>query len=258
MSVLAEICHRKAEHVAARRKQNPLALLQDQIAKAEKPRGFIKALRKHSAPSIIAEIKKASPSQGVIRADFDPAAIAKTYEANGAACISLLTDEPYFQGRDEYLAQVKAASKLPILRKDFMIDNYQIYESRALGADCVLLIMACLTDDQALEFQDTALNLDMDVLVEVHDEPELRRALELNNAMVGINNRDLKTLKVDIQTSHNLGKLIPDNILKVAESGLSTADNIRDLQAAGFDAFLIGESMMRQPDIGAALRNLRA
>jgi len=239
------------------RKENPIALLQDQIAKAEKPRGFINALRKHSAPAIIAEIKKASPSQGVIRKDFDPAAIAETYEANGAACISVLTDEPHFQGRDEYLAEVKAAAKLPVLRKDFMIDAYQIYESRALGADCVLLIMAALSDEQALEFQDTAIRLGMDVLVEIHDEPELRRALNLAPAMIGINNRDLKTLKVDIQTSHQLGKLIPANILKVAESGISTAENILSLQAVGFGAFLIGESMMRQDDIGAALRKLR-
>jgi indole-3-glycerol phosphate synthase len=258
MSVLAEICLKKAEHVATMRKERPQVMLESMIAKAEKPRGFIRALKKHPAPAVIAEIKKASPSQGIIRTDFDPAAIAKTYEANGAACISVLTDEPYFQGKDEYLKQVKGACKLPVLRKDFMIDAYQVYESRALGADCILLIMACLTDEQALEFLQIASDLGMDTLIEVHDEAELKRAVNINPMMIGINNRNLKTLAVDIETSHQLGKMIPAHILKVAESGISRPGSIHALQAEGFSAFLIGESLMRHDDIGAGLRALRA
>lgn len=256
MRILAEICQKKAEHVASKRKEVPQVLLEEMIKAAEKPRGFINALKKFPAPAIIAEIKKASPSRGVIRADFDPAKIAKIYEENAAACLSVLTDEPYFQGRDEYIAEVKKSSSLPVLRKDFMIDPYQIYESRALGADCILLIMAALNHDDALRMSEIARDLGMDVLVEVHDEPELRAAIELAPAMIGINNRNLKTLEVDLQTSHTLSKMIPADILKVAESGLSTREDIRALQASGFDAFLIGESMMREDNIGAALRKL--
>ena len=224
---------------------------------AAKPRGFINALKNHPAPAIIAEIKKASPSRGLIREDFDPAEIARIYESNGAACLSVLTDEPYFQGRDEYLQQAGAASKLPLLRKDFMIDPYQIHESRALGADCILLIMAALSDHQASELYEIARTFGMDVLVEVHDEPELRRALDMNAAMIGINNRNLKTLAVDINTSHQLGMLIPAGTLKVAESGISDPETIRLLRSEGFNAFLVGESLMREKDIGAALEKLR-
>lgn len=257
MSILAEICHKKAAHVAIKRKEVPQVLLEEMIKAAEKPRGFINALKKSSAPAIIAEIKKASPSVGVIRADFDPVKIAGTYELNGAACLSILTDEPYFQGRDDYIAEVKKSCTLPVLRKDFMIDPYQIYESRALGADCILLIMAALNNDDALRMNGIAHDLGMDVLVEVHDEAELRAALELAPAMIGINNRNLKTLEVDLQTSHTLSKMIPEGVLKVAESGISTPENIRALQAAGFGAFLVGESLMRQDDIGAVLTKLR-
>lgn len=257
MSVLAEICARKMEHVAAMRAKNPQGLLDDLIARAAKPRGFINALKNHPAPAIIAEIKKASPSRGLIREDFDPAEIARIYESNGAACLSVLTDEPYFQGRDEYLQQAGAASKLPLLRKDFMIDPYQIHESRALGADCILLIMAALSDHQASELYEIARTFGMDVLVEVHDEPELRRALDMNAAMIGINNRNLKTLAVDINTSHQLGKLIPAGTLKVAESGISDPETIRLLRSEGFNAFLVGESLMREKDIGGALEKLR-
>ncbi len=258
MSVLAEICHKKAARVAAMRTENPMALLQEKIAAARPPRGFIEALRRSPAPAIIAEIKKASPSQGILRADFDPAAIAKIYEDHGAACISVLTDEPYFQGRDEYLEQARAACALPVLRKDFMIDPYQIYESRALGADCILLIMATLSDDMALEMHTIAAKLGMDVLVEIHDEGELRRALRISPMMIGINNRNLKTLAVDIQVSHELGSMIPAGILKVSESGISTPAAIAALTNEGFDAFLVGESLMRQNNIGAGLRALRS
>ncbi|MGB4056636.1 MAG: indole-3-glycerol phosphate synthase TrpC, partial [Alphaproteobacteria bacterium] len=245
MSVLKEICDVKIVHVAKKRKELPMALLEAKIKSAEKPRGFISALQRHTPPAIIAEIKKASPSQGVIRADFNPSAIAKSYEENGAACISVLTDEPYFQGSDDYLEQVKTATSLPVLRKDFMIDPYQIYESRALGADCVLLIMAALEDDRALEMHGIAKKLGMDVLIEVHDAEETERALKLSPEMIGINNRNLKTLKVDLETSNRLSTMIPDGILKVAESGISDAATIRDFQDKGFGAFLIGESMMR-------------
>ena len=173
------------------------------------------------------------------------------------ACLSVLTDEPYFQGHDDYIGLVKKSSSLPVLRKDFMIDPYQIYESRALGADCILLIMAALNHDDARRMNGIAHDLGMDVLVEVHDETELRAALELAPAMIGINNRNLKTLTVDLQTSHTLSKMIPEGVLKVAESGISTPENIAALQASGFGAFLVGESLMRQDDIGAALRKLR-
>ena len=257
MSILDDICAKKAEHIAARRKEMPQVMLESAIAAAEKPRGFTKALRASHAPAIIAEIKKASPSAGIIRADFDPEKIAEIYEANGAACLSVLTDEPYFQGRDTYIAEVKKASRLPVLRKDFMIDPYQIYESRALGADCVLLIMAALDPEQALHLNEIAQGLGMDVLVEVHDETELRNALKLSPAMIGINNRDLKTLEVDLQISHALAAMIPPGILKVAESGISNNADIWALEASGFGAFLVGESLMRNADIGAALRKLQ-
>jgi indole-3-glycerol phosphate synthase len=260
MSVLAEICAKKAVHVAAMREIKPLSLLAETIARTPKPRGFINTLKNHAAPAIIAEIKKASPSRGIIRENFNPAEIAKIYESAGAACLSVLTDEPYFQGHDAYLQQVRAVTKLPLLRKDFMVDPYQIHESRSLGADCVLLIMAALSDHQACEFYEIAITLGMDVLIEVHDEPELRRALNMDfapdSAMIGINNRNLKTLSVDINTSHHLGKLIPAGLIKVAESGISDPRTIQRLRTEGFNAFLVGESLMREKDIAAALKNL--
>ncbi|MCB1651380.1 MAG: indole-3-glycerol phosphate synthase TrpC [Alphaproteobacteria bacterium] len=256
MSVLDEICVRKAEHVAAQKNAVSLDELKAQIKDAEAPRGFIQALRAMDGPSLIAEVKKASPSKGLIRADFDPAVIAKTYEDNGAACISVLTDEPYFQGCDAYLRQVKDVVSLPVLRKDFMLDPYQIYESRALGADCILLIMAALSDDMADELYGLAVDLGMDVLVEVHNAKELERALRLNPAMVGVNNRNLKTLSVDVQTSFDLLPQMPPDVLKVAESGLSNYETVYALEMAGYTAFLVGESLMRQDDIGAAVRGL--
>lgn len=255
MSVLNEICDPKREHIAAQKKKISLDVLKEKIATAEKPRGFINAL-KQKKRAIIAEVKKASPSIGIIREDFNAVEIARIYEANGAACLSVLTDEPYFQGRDEYLAQIKQAVKIPLLRKDFMLDEYQIYESRALGADCILLIMAALTDSEAATLYKLSETLGMDVLVEIHDDEELTRALKLNPKMIGINNRNLKTLKVDVQTSHRLGAKIPGNILKIAESGISDSSTIHALQTDGFNGFLIGESLMRQPDIGTALTKL--
>lgn len=255
MSVLDRICAEKREHVRVKKTGMPLSALEGKIKSQKPTRGFITKIRER-APALIAEVKKASPSKGVIREDFDPAAIAGAYERAGAACLSVLTDIPFFQGADEYLAQVKAASPLPVLRKDFMLDPYQIYESRALGADCILLIMAALEDRMAAELYALAETLDMDVLVEVHDEAELDRALALNAAMIGINNRSLKTLTVDIATSRKLAPLIPASAVKIAESGIETHEQLTSLHSLGFHGFLVGESLMREADIEKAARKL--
>lgn len=249
MSVLNEICEKKAEHVAQQKEKHPLAELKTLAKNAPAPRGFAKALKDAYGPALIAEVKKASPSKGLIREDFDPAQIAKIYEDKGAHCISVLTDKPYFQGADAYLKTVKNTVSCPILRKDFMIDPYQITESRALGADCILLIMAALNDDKAKELYDCAESYGMDVLVEVHNEEELKRALPLTPSMIGVNNRNLKTLEVDVQASHDLLSKIPPQTIKIAESGLGDADTINTLHTAGYNAFLIGESFMHHPDI---------
>lgn len=255
-SVLQEICDKKALHVKAKKQQTPLAELESIVKKAPAPRGFIQALRNTKGPALIAEVKKASPSKGLIRADFDPASIARIYEENGASCISVLTDEPYFMGHDEYLKTVKQTVAIPVLRKDFMIDPYQITESRALGADCILIIMAALSNAQAKELYDLANELGMDVLIEVHDADELERASLLSPAMIGVNNRNLKTLDVDVQTSKTLLSQIPTGALKVAESGLSDAQTITDLHAQGYEAFLIGESLMRHENIAQKIQLL--
>ncbi|MCC6597395.1 MAG: indole-3-glycerol phosphate synthase TrpC [Alphaproteobacteria bacterium] len=256
--VLEAICERKRIHVEERRNLFPLEDIKALAALQPAPRGFIKALREKTAdgPALITELKKASPSKGLIREDFNPAEIATIYEQSGAACLSVLTDEPYFQGRDEYLKIVRTVSALPVLRKDFMIDPYQIFESRALGADCVLLIMAALRDDLARQLYDFAKDLGMDVLIEVHNEAELDRALALSPEMIGVNNRNLKTLDVDIATSSILAAKIPAEILKIAESGISGHAEIAKLRAEGYAGFLIGESLMRQPDIAGAVRAL--
>ncbi|MGH1398328.1 MAG: indole-3-glycerol phosphate synthase TrpC [Alphaproteobacteria bacterium] len=255
-SVLNEICARKAEHVAAQKAKTPLTELEAQAKAAEAPRGFINAIKSAPDKALIAEVKKASPSKGIIRADFNPTQIARIYEDNGATCLSVLTDEPYFQGHDEYLKTVKSEVKIPVLRKDFMIDPYQIIESRALGADCILIIMAALSDAQAKELYDLSTAQNMDVLVEVHNAEELERAARLSPAMIGVNNRNLKTLKVDTQTSFDLLGSIPDTAIKIAESGLADANVINRLNTAGYNGFLIGESLMREPDIAAAIKNL--
>ncbi len=258
MSVLAEICARKLDHIAACKAQLPLPDLQERIRNmAGHPIDFIKTLRDAAFPAVIAEVKKASPSKGVIRADFDAEEIARIYAMNGAACLSVLTDEPYFQGRDAYLETIRRAVQIPLLRKDFILDPYQVFESRALGADCILLIMAALSDKQAQDLFETANELGLDTLFEIHDDEELARALSLSARMIGVNNRNLKTLEVDIDTSRRLGGMIPDNILKIAESGLSDFQTLKDLAHEGYGAFLVGESLMRQPDIGRGLRNLR-
>lgn len=255
-SVLKEICDVKAKHVQAQKQKFSLSELESIAANAEKPRGFINALKSANGPALIAEVKKASPSKGIIREDFDPAEIARIYEDNGATCLSVLTDEPYFQGHDDYFKAVKAKVKLPMLRKDFMIDPYQIIESRALGADCILIIMAALSDNQAAELYKTSESLGMDVLIEVHNEEELERSLPLSPQMIGVNNRNLKTLNVDTQTSFDLLDKIPNNTLKVAESGLSDSETIQKLHNAGYSAFLIGESIMRENDIAAKIHLL--
>jgi len=255
MTVLARICSDKLDHINRQRAAVPFSALEKKIATAQPTRGFIGALKQKS-PALIAEVKKASPSKGIIRKDFNAVEIAKIYEANGAACLSVLTDEPYFQGKDEYLVQIREAVSLPLLRKDFMLDEYQVLEARALGADCILLIMAALTDAQAKKLYDLATQLTMDTLFEVHDEEELTRALALSPQMVGVNNRNLKTLDVDLATGLNLAMSMPDGILKVAESGIADFETVESFQAAGFNAFLIGESLMREKDIGKATRQI--
>ncbi|MEM8833422.1 MAG: indole-3-glycerol phosphate synthase TrpC [Pseudomonadota bacterium] len=256
-TVLDQICADKKHHIRAMKAHTPVSDLQRMIEDIPPTRSFLMGLKKKDRKySIIAEVKKASPSKGVIREDFDAVEIAKTYEQNGAACLSVLTDEKYFQGHDDYLEAIRAAVDLPILRKDFMIDPYQIYESRALGADCILLIMACLTDEMAKELYDLAMSLKMGVLVEVHDQEELDRALAFEPKMIGVNNRDLKTLNVSLNTGLEMAKRIPDSVFKIAESGFSAKANLHLFAEAGYGAFLIGEGLMRQDDIGAALKEL--
>ena len=260
-NALHQICAGKRLHIAERKAAVPLAQLVESAQRASTPRGFAVALRDAIAAGrygLIAEIKRASPSKGLIRADFDPPALARAYARGGASCLSVLTDIPYFQGADEHLVAARAAVELPVLRKDFMLDPYQIVESRALGSDCVLLILAALEDDQAAELEAAALELGMDVLAEVHDAAELVRALRLRTRLVGINNRNLKTLRTDLETTETLAREVPDDHLLVAESGIRTRDDLARLSEAGADAFLIGESLMRERDVAAATRTLAA
>ncbi len=254
---LGEICARTARDVAARKSAHPRAAVEESARAAPPTRGFRSALAakaESDSLGLIAEIKKASPSAGLIRAEFDPPALAKAYAAGGATCLSVLTDAPYFQGRDQDLMAARGAVTLPVLRKDFMVDPYQIPESRAMGADCVLLILAVLDDGLARELAASARDWDCDVLVEVHDEAELERAARLDTGLIGINNRDLKTLKIDLAVTERLAPLAPDNAVLVSESGISGPQDVTRMAAAGPRCFLIGESLMRAPDPTAAAR----
>lgn len=260
-NILDEIKAYKVEEIAARKQSRPLGLLEQAAKHAGPARGFHAALRRtrESADlALICEIKRASPSKGLIRKDFDPPALATAYETGGATCLSVLTDTPSFQGSDDHLTTARDAVALPVLRKDFLYDPYQVVESRAIGADCILIIMASVTDAQARELESSAHEWTMDVLLEVHDEAELDRALRLTSPLIGINNRNLKTFETDLATTERLAPLVPADRLIIGESGLSTARDLERLAKAGVTCFLIGESLMRQSDVAAATAALLA
>jgi indole-3-glycerol phosphate synthase len=257
--ILAQICDQKRQHVERSKSRISLNDLRQLLPKAPAPRGFLKALEATIAsgkPALIAELKKASPSKGVIRKDFYPPALAKAYEMGGATCLSVLTDIPYFQGSDEFLQAARNASQLPVLRKDFMLDPYQIVESRVLGADCVLLILAALKDDEAEDLENIALSLGMDVLLEVHDHKELARALAMKSRLIGINNRNLKSMEISLDTTTELRPLIGKGYTVVCESGIHTHGDIAFMQRHDVHSFLVGESLMKQDNVTKATRLL--
>ena len=257
--ILQRIVAVKQEEVQQARRVRSLADLHSEVAQAPPVRGFAAALQARVAagqPAVIAEVKKASPSKGVLREHFVPADIARSYEAGGAACLSVLTDVQFFQGSTAYLQQARAACSLPVLRKDFIIDPYQVVEARAMGADCILLIAACLDDAQMAELEACALGLGLDVLVEVHDAAELERALRLKTPLVGVNNRNLRTFEVSLDTTLGLRDRIPAGRLLVTESGILGRQDVRRMRAAGVHAFLVGEAFMRAPEPGVALQGL--
>ncbi len=258
---LTKICSRKREHIALSKKKSPIKNVEARAKACDNPRGFYKNLKSatnNNVYGLIAEIKKASPSKGLIRKDFDPTQIATAYKQGGATCLSVLTDLPYFQGEDEHLTEARSIVDLPILRKDFILDPYQVIESRALGADCILLILAALDDVLAAELEATAIDdWGMDVLIEIHDSRQLDRAMRLRSPLLGINNRNLKTLKTDIETTRRLAPLVEDaRRLVISESGLYTPEDLALMYEAGAKCFLIGESLMRQSDIKTATRHL--
>ena len=258
-NILDEIMTYKRREVDDRAQRTPQAELERLVEQAPKIRGFASALVqriKGGDPAVIAECKKASPSKGLIRENYDPANIAKSYALGGATCLSVLTDEHFFQGRDDHLLVARAACELPVIRKDFVIDPYQVYEARTLGADCILLIVACLSDADLQELAALATQLGMDVLVEVHDRTELERALRLRMQLIGINNRDLRRFVTDIETTIGLLRDVPDDRLVVTESGIHTRADIEKLRGNGVNAFLVGEAFMRAPDPGEMLQHL--
>ena len=257
--ILEKIVAVKQQEIAEAIRRKPLAVMREDAESRVLTRDFVGAIRAKIASgkaAVIAEVKKASPSKGVLRADFIPADIAQSYAEFGAACLSVLTDKQFFQGDVDYLKQARASCSLPTLRKDFMVDNYQIYESRVMGADCILLIAACLDDSQMRDMESLAMSLDMAVLVEVHDELELDRALKLKTPLIGINNRNLKTFEVSLDTTIRLSGKVPANRLVVTESGIATIEDVKKLRAANINAFLVGEAFMRAEDPGVALASL--
>ncbi len=259
--ILKKIIQRKEEEIQERQAQCSLDELKQRLASAPPVRGFVAALRakiEAGEAAVIAEVKKASPSKGVMRENFQPSEIARSYEQGGAACLSVLTDIDFFQGSDEYLQQARQACSLPVLRKDFIIDPYQVYEARAIGADCILLIVSCLSDEQMHELSSVAQELGMDVLVEVHDDIELYRAAQLKLPLMGINNRNLRTFETHIETTLDLLGDIPDGQIVVTESGIHTAEDVGLMRAHGVNAFLVGEAFMRAAEPGEKLAELFA